>query len=447
MATRRGVTPRSVRSGGMSRREFLRVGGVSVAGVVLLPACAGFGGGGDEGGGETVFSFGPDDSGTLKEVVKRFNAQSDFEATYREMPADTGQYFDKLRTEFQAGGGINDVIGGDVIWPAQFGSNGWIQDLSDRFPEEERAQFLEGPIESNTLEGKIYGVPWFTDAGMFYYRADLLEKAGFSEPPKTYEEMVEMAKKVQTDQGIKYGFVFQGSNYEGGVVNGMEYIWNAGGNVLDPEDPSQVVIDSPEAAAGLAAERSFVDEGITPDAVVNYTELESHTAFVNGDSVFLRNWPYVFGIIEDPKQSKIKFDQVGVTPLPVESEGLDSTSSLGGWNMFINSETDDADAAYELIQFFVSKDIQKYRALTGGFLPTLSELYEDPEIIDKVPVVKLGGEIIGNTSARPVSPYYSDMSLEMADVFNSNLKGDITAEEAVATLQTSLEEIIEAGEG
>lgn len=94
---------------------------------------------------------------------------------------------------------------------------------------------------------------------MLYYRVDLLDKAGFSEPPTTYDELIEMATKIQQDEGIKFGYVFQGANYEGGVVDGLEFISNAGGDVLDPNDATKVVIDSPEAAAGLAAERRFVE--------------------------------------------------------------------------------------------------------------------------------------------------------------------------------------------
>ena len=433
---------------GMSRRQFIKLSGGGIAGVSLLSACGGFGGGDDGGsgggGGETVFSFGPDDSGTLTKVLDRYNKQADTKASYQVMPADTGQYFDRIRTQFQAGGGDIDIIGGDVIWPGKFAANGWIADLSDQVPESERSKFLDGPIQSNTYEGKLYGVPWFTDAGMLYYRVDLLDKAGFSEPPTTYDELIEMAKKVQQDEGTKFGFVFQGATYEGGVVDGLEYIWNAGGDVLDPNDATKVVIDSPEAAAGLAAERHFVDEGVTPEAVVNYTETESQVAFTNGDAVFMRNWPYIFGIVGTP-DSKIKADQLGVAPLPTLDSSIQSSSGLGGWNFLVNAQTDDIDAAFEMIDFFTAPEQQKFRALTGGFLPTLKELYEDQEILDKVPVVKLGGEALANSRSRPVSPYYSDMSLEMAEQFNASLKGEIPPDEVVGALQTSLEEIVAEG--
>ena len=174
----------------------------------------------------SILSWGPDDTGSLPKLVKQFNKQSkDFKVTYQEMPVDTGQYFDKLRTQFQAGGGDIDVILGDVIWPAQFAVNGWVSDLSDRFKDTDA--FLPGPIEASTYDGKIWAVPWYTDAGLLYYRQDLLEKSGFSEPPATWAELQEMAAKVMKDEGIGNGFVFQGDEYEGGVCNGCEYIWSA----------------------------------------------------------------------------------------------------------------------------------------------------------------------------------------------------------------------------
>ena len=148
---------------------------------------AGCGGQEQSGAGSTItFSFN-DPTDTLPGLIERFNQQNEsgIKAEYRKMPADTGQYFDQIRTEFQAGASEIDVIAGDIIWPAQLASNGWIVDLSERFVESERQKFLPGPIEGNTYEGKIWGVPWFTDTGLLYYRRDLLEQAGFSEPPET----------------------------------------------------------------------------------------------------------------------------------------------------------------------------------------------------------------------------------------------------------------------
>jgi len=445
MAQTTGTTAGTPVKRGMNRRDFLKVSGAGLAGVALLgvAGCGGGGGGSEGGSGEFIFSFGPDTSGSLQEVVKRFNKENKgkYTAKYREMPADTGQYFDKVRTQFQAGGGDIDLIGGDVIWPAQFAANGWILDLSDKFTEEDRADFLPGPVESNTYEDKVYGVPWFTDAGMLYYRKDLLDKNGIKEAPKTWDELKDAAKQVTEAEGTKYGFVFQGSQYEGGVVNGLEYINSYGGRVLDENDASKVVIDSPESSEGLSIAASMIEDGVSPQAVTNFTETESQTTFLNGDAVFCRNWPYMYALAADPDESKIKQEQIGVAPLPAGS--AESVSGLGGWNFYINAASDPEtqDAAYEFVKFCTSPEIQKFRALNGSFLPTLKSLYEDKEILDAVPVIALAGDALANTQPRPVSPAYSDMSLKMAEQFNAAFKGDVSPDEAVKTLQSELQDI------
>jgi multiple sugar transport system substrate-binding protein len=427
----------------LNRREFLKMGGAGLAGAALLGATGC--GGGSGGSGDLIFSMGPDDAqGTMAALIKKFNEQSDFKVTHRVMPADTGTYFDKLRTQLQAGSGGIDVIGGDVIWPAQLAANGWIVDMSDRFPESEQKTFLEGPLQSVTYDGKVWGVPWYTDAGMLYHRADLLEKSGYSEPPKTWDELKEMADKVKKDQGIKYGFVFQGDAYEGGVCNGLEYIWTHGGNAVDPEDPNKILIDSPESAAGLATWASMLSSGVAPEAVSTYQEAETDAAFFQepGDAVFARQWPYGYAYLDT--KGYLKQDQVGVGPLPVD-EGNPLASCLGGWDMLINSQSDMQEEAWQFIKFMTSPEQLKFRAVKATVLPTRSDLLTDPEI-EKIPVVSQGRPAIENTNPRPVSPYYSDMSLEMNEQFNACLKGDVSPEQAVKTLQANLESIVEAGQ-
>ncbi len=406
-------------------------------------ALAGCGGGGAE-GDDIIFSWAHDDNGVLPKLIDAFNKQSDgFKVRFREMPSDTGEYFDQIRTQFQAGASEIDVIGGDVIWPAQFAGNGYIADLSDRFTDSD--EFLPGPMEAMRFEDGIYGVPWYTDAGLLYYRKDLLEKAGFSGPPKTWDELKEQAKKAQQDEGLPFGFVFQGGEYEGGVCNGLEYIWTHGGDVLDPKDPSRVVVESPESVAGLTTERSLIEEGVTTRTVLQYQEQESHGAFVRGDSAFLRNWPYVYALLSDPDESKIKPDQVGVAPLPVA--GGQSASALGGWNFLVNAASEKQDQAWEFIRWMTEPEQLKKNALEGSRLPVRRELYEDQEILDNVPVARLGKDvIIQNSRPRPVSPVYSDISLEMAEKFSASLSGEMSPEDAVSALQKEMASLVKQGE-
>jgi len=431
----------------LSRRDFLKVGSAGLAGAALL-GTAGCGGG-QQGGGPTelVFTSSVDATGTALRLVEKFNEQNKgkYKVIFQEGNADSDARFDKLRAEMQAGGKNIDIILGDIIWTAQLAANGWISDLSNRFTEEMRADFLPGSVEAIIYEGKAYGVPWFTDTGLLYYRKDLLEKSGFSGPPATWDGLKEMALKAKKDSGTANGFVFQGAEYEGGVCNGCEFIWTHGGNVLDPQDPTRVVVDSPEAVTGLTAYRSIVEDGVAPEAVAIYGEDETDGAFLRGDAIFERCWPYVYALTSDPETSKIKPDQVGVSEIP-SADGKPGNGTVGDQPLYINATSPYQDEAWEFIKFATAPEQEKFRAAEGSYLPTLTNLYNDPEIQENVPIVPLAREALQHTRPRPVSPYYSDMSLEMAKQFNAALKGEVSPEEAAQTLQKQLESIIEQGQ-
>jgi trehalose/maltose transport system substrate-binding protein len=425
----------------LSRRDFLKVGGAGLAGLAVLGASS-CGGGGESSGKVVLTSL--DFPGSIPKLIDKFNEQNKgkFQVAYRAIALESQEYFDRLKTEFQAGGGEMDVIVGNVPWTAEFAENGWIVDISSRFSEDEQSKFVKGLIQSLTYENKIWGVPWFADVGLLHYRKDLLEQSGFSEPPKTWEELKEMAKKVVQDSGTRYGFLFQGANNETGVCNGLEYIWTHGGEVLEGE---KVIVDSPESVAGLTTEQSMISSGVTPQAVASYTIGEADAAFLNGDAVFCRNWPYMYGLAGNTEMSKIKREQVGVSPLPVGEGYSQSTGCLGGWNMLIGASSQMQEEAWEFVRFMTSEESQKIQTLSGSNLPTVNALYEDREVREEQPIVALSKDALQNARPRPVSPYYSEMSRTMAQQFNSVLTGATPPGEAVETLQSELQQIIEEG--
>ncbi len=437
-----GETIRRMGSRGVSRRGFLKMGGLAGAVVLGGGLMAGCGGAESSGGAvEITLGFIPDEAGGLQTLLDRFNEQNrgEIRVNWRQMPASSAEFFEQMQAELQSGRSTMDIIGGDVVWPAQFAANGYILDLSDRFTQKMQQNYLEGPIQAVQYEGKTYGVPWFTDAGMFYYRTDLLEKSGFSEPPKTWDEMKDMSEKVQAESGTKFGFVFQGAQDEGGVVDALEHIWNAGGDVLDG---NRVIIDSPESAEGLALRRSLITDGVAPQASGDYTTQESQASFTNGDVVFMRNWPFVHALLSDPETSRVEPSQVDIGALPVAGEGDTSFSGLGGWNFMVNADAEDKiEEIWAFIEFMSAPEQQQTFAIESARLPTLKSLYEDDEVLNKLPVARLGQEALTNTRPRPVSPVYSDMSLEMAEEFNAALKGEVSVDEALATLQGGLQDI------
>jgi multiple sugar transport system substrate-binding protein len=456
-------TPTRDQNGGQPRRRVpvwtMAVGAIfalAIIGGIVVLGNRGQQGGGVEGAvQELTVSFSsdplsPNSSSNLNVLVKRFNEKykGQYAVNPREMPSDSGQYFKELKTEFQRGSDGIDVIEGDITWPAEFAENDWIVDLSDRFPESERQEFLDATIDANTYEDKIWGVPWYTDAGMLYYRKDLLKKSGFSSPPKYWGDdytsnkntLYGMVGEVRQSQDTSYGFVFQGAEYEGGVVNGLEYIYSYGGQVLEPTDPSKVIIESDNSLYALYNYGAMVSGGAAPEEVATFMERDAEEQFLSGDAVFCRNWSYMYDLA-GTDDDYITKDQIGIAPLPAGDN--DSVSGLGGRNFFISANSDAKDAAWEFIKFATSTEQQKSGAIEANLLPTRQELYEDQELLDKVPVMDLGKEAILNAEPLLVSPHYSKMWPVMAKQFNARLKGEVSPEEAIKTLQTQLTKIAE----
>ncbi len=446
----------------ISRRDFLKRGGVGLASAALLPATATATPAAPaiiRRQTDLVFTFGSDDSGSLQALVDAFNRahSGDIRVTWREMDRLSDAYYRQLESDFAAGAADMDIIGADVVWTATFARNGWVRDLSRRFHSAyDPDDFLETPLNSVAYRFKVWGVPWYADAGMLFYRKDLLEQSGFSNPPTTWDELKRMARTVQQNAGTPHGFVFQGAEYEGGVANALEFIWNAGGRVLTGNlsvagtfgqvvlDPNVITVNSAEAARGLDVARSLVAEGITQAAITDFREQDTHEVFLSGNAVFMRNWPYSYGLLTDPNQSQITPEQVGVAALPTVAAGARSFSCLGGWNLMINADANrqKRDAAWTFIQFAVDAAQQRRRALDGGFLPSLRSLYDDQQILQSVPVIALGREAITNIRTRPISPFYMQIAPRIARAFNRTLRGDVTGAQAVEALQKELQTIL-----
>lgn len=420
----------------ITRRRLLGLAGAAIAGPTLLTAC-----GSSKEKTQVVFGATPDIAKAVEKSIAQFN---DSKVTakpvkVRIMPADSSQFLDQMRTQLQAGSADIDVFGGDISWAALFAPNGWLADLSERFTPELRSQHLKAAVDANVVDGKVYGVPWYWDAGLLYYRKDLLERAGYSAPPATWDELREMALKVSRDTKTPNGFNFQGANYEGGTVNGIEYIRAAGGDVLTD---GKVSIGSAQAVEGLTIERAMVTSGVAPAGVANYKEDECLAGFLGGKTVFTRQWVYLYGKVTDKQQSVLSPAQIGVAELPVARAGVTPVNVGGGWNCMVNATSRNQDDAWKLVQHLTAPEQQKALASGYAFLPTRPALYDDKDILKAMPVIRLAKQAIEHTTVPPLTAYYSDMSLAMAKTFNASLRGAISPAQAAAQLQTALDQIV-----
>lgn len=396
---------------------------------------------------EIVFTHGPEDSGTLQQLVDQFNAthSGDIHVTWKQTSRLSNEYYRELEKSFETGGSDIDVLSADVVWTATFSERNWVKNLSDPFFENYQADaFVPEALNSASYQNEVWGVPWYTDLGILYYRKDLLQKFKFNAPPATWTDLAIMAHTIKDANFTKYGYVFQGGNYEGGVANACEFIWNAGGEVLlgdfsidaEASQAPLLMINSQEAIQGIEDAQNLVAGGVAPANVFEYKEAEALAAFENGDAIFMRSWPGAYHRILS-KETPINPADVGVAALPVSKEGNPSYSCLGGWNLMVSAfaSEEEQKAAWVFIEYLTDEMQQRTLALQGGIIPSLRHLYEDEALIAQVPAIGLAKQVMPNARLRPVTPHYMDLAPDIAWAFSESLQEHLSALAAVETIE------------
>jgi len=351
------------------------------------------------------------------------------------LPSSSDEQHQFYAINLQAKSADFDVFALDVIWVAEFARAGWLRDLSHRLPPEARSAFFPGPLAAVTYQGRIYALPWFIDAGLLYYRKDLLNKYGYP-PPRTWDELVQSARAIMAKEPELYGYVWQGKQYEGLVCNALEVLWSHGGEVLHD---GRVVLDSGENRKGLTLLRDLIQTQISPALVTTATEEPAREIFGRGKAVFMRNWPYAWRLFE--REGSPVRGKVGVAVLP-HAAGQASAATLGGWQLGVNQYSRHPEEAEQLAQFLTSEAAQKAIALAYGFSPPRKGLYKDSELIAAQPFLKDLYKVFERARPRPVTPYYVAISQVMQTEFSAAIAGIKSPEAALADGQRTIEDIL-----
>ena len=359
-----------------------------------------------------------DTQGFLDRLIAEFEAQNPDLKILRDVgPHSSTEFHDLLAQKFKNRDRAMDVFFMDVIWPAEFASAGWALPLDRFFPRDAQKQFLPAAIRANTYGGAIYGVPLFIDAGLLYYRKDLLQKYHFP-APRTWPELVEQAKTIvagEKDAGLT-GFSGQFKQYEGLVCDMMEYILSNNGALWD-EARLSGALRSAAAEEAVRFVRDRIIGEISHRGVLAYQEPESLALFSEGRAVFHRNWPYAWAEANDGSKSKIA-GRVGMTPLPAFSGGA-SAAALGGWQLGISRYSRQPELAWRFVEFMTRAETQKRVALWTGRGMAREAVYRDAEVLEKYPQFRTQLEISTRAVPRPSTPVYVPLSNIMQRYFSA----------------------------
>lgn len=356
---------------------------------------------------------------------------------YISCPTDSTQTLQQFQQYWAAKSPDVDVYMIDVIWPGIVAPHA--VDLKKYVTEDEIAANFPRIIDNNTVNGQLVGMPFYTDAGLLYYRTDLLAKYGFTAPPKTWEELTTQAKTIQDGERKEgktdfQGFVFQGKASESVTCNAVEWIFSYGGGTIIGSD-KKITINDPNAVKALAIAKSWVGT-ISPKGVTTYGEEESRNVWQTGNAAFMRNWPYAYALGADPKSSIAgKFD---VTVLPKGGDTGKNAATLGGWQLMVSKYSKHPDAAVSLVKYLTSAEAQKQQAVQLSMLPTLRALYSDPDVLAKNPWFKNVELVLENAVARPstiAAGNYNLVSTAFFQNVNKTLSGGSTPENAVQQVE------------
>jgi trehalose/maltose transport system substrate-binding protein len=355
------------------------------------------------------------------------------------VPKDSNEQLALFQQLLSQKSGEIDVLRIDIIWPGLLAAH--LVDLGKAVPKTLIDSNFPAIVQANTVEGKLVALPQFTDAGLLYYRKDLLEKY-HQKVPTTWQELTAAAKAVMDGErkagnANLWGFVFQGRAYEGLTCNALEWIDSfGGGTIVDAH--GKVTVNNPKAVAAIDLAASWI-KTISPEGVLNYAEEEARGAFQSGNAVFMRNWPYAWALSQ-AADSPVK-DKVGVTALPKGGPDGKNTGTLGGWNWAVNSYSKSPKQAVDLAMYLAGPEEQKRAAIEISVNPTMPALYKDKDILAKNPFI---GELLPtfeNAVARPsrvTGAKYNQVSNAFWNAVHDTLSGKGSAKDNLANLEKVL---------
>jgi trehalose/maltose transport system substrate-binding protein len=379
-----------------------------------------------------------------KAVIAAFNEATGIEVT--RIPGETSatDRLSKYLLSLNAQSSDVDAMQIDVIWPGIMAVHA--ADLTDTFADT-IANYFPAIVENNTVDGKLVGIPWFTDAGLLYKRDDLLEKYGQT-APTTWAELEAAATAIQEGERAAgkpdfWGYVWQGNAYEGLTCNALEWqVSNGGGNIIETD--GTVSVNNENAAAAFTRAAGWV-KNISPEGVTTFQEEEARNIWQGGNAAFMRNWPYAY-VLGNTGDSVIK-DTFSVGNLPMgDGEGARNAACLGGWQMMVSNYSASQDAAKMFAKFMTDPNTQKSRAIELSNLPTIASVYDDADVLAVNPFyADLKPVFQGGAVPRPStvsSSSYNDVSTAYFTAVHNILTGGDAASE-LSNLEGQLKDIMD----
>jgi len=340
-------------------------------------------------------------------------------------PFETESVSDLAISSLLLGDSPYDLLLMDVTWTAKYARAGWLLPLDTWLGADALEPLLAGARAGNRIDGQLWRLPLVADMGLLYWRTDLMEA-----PPRSPDELVAISRRLQEQGQVRWGYVWQGRQYEGlscvfvELIEGFGGHWGGDGSMgLDGRAAS-------EAAGWL---RQLVTTGVTPAAVGSFAEPEALQSFEAGEAAFLRNWPYAWQELQRPGSAVA--GKVGVTTMVASADGRHAATQ-GSWGLAVLAGSPHPSEAVAVLRALTSASSQRQLVQRYGYTPTLTSLFDDPDLVTERPLLPVLRQALDEAVLRPITPAYAQLSdilqRQLSAVIAGNLPAELAMERAGA---------------
>lgn len=416
---------------------------LAVVGALALTAC-GRDNGGDEGGSAqptagaaiddspatgdiTVWAMG-EEAENLPDFVEAFTADNP-DATIEVTAIPWGDVATKVQTAVAAGTVPDAIMIGSSLMPMVV-STGGLAPVPDGLVDPDG--FFEGASDSTIAEGTTYGVPWYVETRVLYYRSDLAEDAGLS-APTTWEEMTSFAQGMK-DGGADYGVQLPVGAAESATQVLMPFYAQAGGEVLN-EAGDAYAIDPDIMATALDYYASFFTDGLAP--LSGYGD-EQTNAFANGSNPSFISGPWMTTVLGDQESPDWVEENVATAVIPAGSAS--NASYIGGAHWGVFNDANNADGAWKLIRWLSQVETQQAFYDATGDLPAVQAAWEYEPLQSNERVTVLS-EQLTSTVAPPTVPSWEELDSFISNESEKVANGTSSAQDSAAAIVAKAEEL------
>ena len=370
----------------------------------------------------TVWAMGAEGE-ALPEFVAEFEqANPDVTIEVTAIPWDSAH--NKFQTAI-AGGNTPDVAMVGSTWMADFG------DAFATVPDEISTDgFFPGALSTTEFDDRAAGVPWYVDTRVLYYRTDLAQQAGWTQPPTDWDELQQLAADMQEKAGADFGIRLPGGNDS--FQGAMWMPWSAGAELVDGD---AWTLDTPEMAEGLAYYQSFFDKGLA-DADADVSAGATEAEFVSGTTPMVVEGPFLRGQLELVGGEDFA-SKYATAVLPANEE---SVSFSGGANLVVFENSRNAESAWKLVRWMSEAETQTAFYEQTGDLPALQAAWDAPALADDASL-RTFGEQLQTAKAPPVTTSWVQVAAKGDQALEQLRRGGADVASVLTTLQADADAI------